>query len=290
MIIPHSAGPTFSISVSFSLIRALKYIAAGTVLTVAGAAIYFFASYRDLKAENEKLAAEVQKYAEVKARLNYYEAKTQSMEEKVRELERLDATLRDMLKDDPLFKSKLSQKSSGMRSELASRSGIDRKIALEQLEELEKKIDEQENSMKELMAAVTERSRRLAATPSLWPVKGKVTSRFGNRRSPFGTKLEFHDGIDIAAPYGSAVRATADGRVAFSGYKSGYGYTVEIKHGYGYTTTYCHLSRILVKAGENVKKGDVIGRVGSTGRSTGPHVHYMVKVNGYPVNPEEYLK
>ncbi|TYP57419.1 M23 family metallopeptidase [Thermosediminibacter litoriperuensis] len=291
MIIPHSEKSTFSISVPFSFIKAVKYIAAGTAVAVAGASIYFFVSYRELKARNEELAVKAGKYEAVQARLEYFEEKTKSMEEKVKKLEELDASLREMLKNDPELKAKLDQKISppSQPAGLASRSGIDRERALEQLEELDKKLEDQENSLEQLVAAVEARNKRLACTPSIWPLKGEVTSRFGYRRSPFGRSIEFHDGLDIAAPYGSPIKAAADGKVTFAGYMSGYGYTVEISHGYGIKTAYSHVSRILVKAGQQVKKGDIIARVGSSGRSTGPHLHYMVKVNGIPRNPEEYL-
>ncbi|MDN5332022.1 MAG: hypothetical protein PWP45_1247 [Tepidanaerobacteraceae bacterium] len=290
MIIPHSEKSTFSISISCSFIKALKYIAAGTAFSLAAVGIYFFASYRELKVKNEELSSKVQKYSEIQARLNYYEEKTKSMEQKIREMEVLDASLRQLLKDDPLLKDKLNRTSSrNLQPELASRSGVDRETALEKLEELEQELDERKTSMKELISAIEQRNKRLAATPSIWPVQGRITSRFGYRRSPFGKSTEFHDGIDIAAPYGSAVKATADGRVTFAGYRAGYGYTVEISHGYGCETAYSHLSKISVREGQYVNKGQTIGKVGSSGRSTGPHVHYMVKVNGSLVNPEKFL-
>ncbi|KXG76391.1 Murein DD-endopeptidase MepM [Fervidicola ferrireducens] len=290
MIIPHSEKSIYSISLSYSFLKALKYIAAASAFSLVAAGIYFFASYSELKAKNEELSSKVQRYAEVQARLNYYEEKTKSMEQKVKEMEMLDASLRQLLKDDPFLKDKLNKTSSrSLPSELASRSGVDREAALERLEDLELKLEERERSMKELISAIEQRILRLAATPSIWPVQGSITSHFGYRRSPFGKSMEFHDGIDIAAPYGSEVRAAADGRVIFSGYKSGYGYMVEINHGYGHVTAYGHLSKILVREGQYVKKGQTIGRVGSSGRSTGPHVHYMVKVNGSLVDPDEYL-
>lgn len=290
MIIPHSEKSVQSISISDSFLKALKYIAAASAFSLVAAGIYFFVSYSELKAKNEELSSKVQRYAEIQAKLNYYEEKTKIMEQKVKEIEMLDASLRQLLKGDPLLKEKFDKTSSrGLSSELASRSGVDREEALERLEDLELKLEEREKSMEELISALEQRISRIAATPSIWPVQGNITSHFGYRRSPFGKSVEFHDGVDIAAPYGSEVKAAADGQVIFSGYKSGYGYIVEIDHGYGHVTAYGHLSKILVRKGQYVKKGQSIGRVGSSGRSTGPHVHYMVKVNGSAVNPVEYL-
>lgn len=125
------------------------------------------------------------------------------------------------------------------------------------------------------------------ARPSIWPVVGVVTSRYGWRRR--GRYREFHAGIDIAAPTGTPIVATADGLVIFSGYVRGYGYVVIIYHGYGYTTLYAHMSGREVKTGERVVKGKVIGYVGRTGRTTGPHLHYEVLKYGIRQNPILYL-
>jgi len=127
-------------------------------------------------------------------------------------------------------------------------------------------------------------------TPSMRPlVGGWISSKFGFRQSPFSDKHEFHSGVDIAAQKGTAVMATANGTVTFSGYKGTYGKVVFINHGFGIMTRYGHLSRCHVKEGQKVKRGDVIGEVGSTGRSTGPHLHYEVRLNDIPVNGEKYM-
>ncbi len=123
----------------------------------------------------------------------------------------------------------------------------------------------------------------------MWPTRGWTSSRFGYRASPFTGKREFHKGIDISARMGSPVVATADGMVAFSGLDRGYGRTIVLKHGYGLKTRYAHLKRILVKKGQFVKRGEIIGLVGNSGRSTGSHLHYEVHLNGVPVNPMKYI-
>ena len=128
--------------------------------------------------------------------------------------------------------------------------------------------------------------------PSGWPVASRrVTSEFGHRRNPFtGQSLEFHSGIDIAAPAGAQVYATAYGVVSFAGWSSsGYGILVVIEHGFDYSTYYAHNSRVLVSEGDNVARGQVIALVGSTGRSTGPHSHYEVRLRDVPQNPRRYL-
>ncbi|CAN5746796.1 peptidoglycan DD-metalloendopeptidase family protein [soil metagenome] len=127
-------------------------------------------------------------------------------------------------------------------------------------------------------------------TPSAWPVVGKLESAFGGRRNPFGGgTYEFHTGQDIDAPWGAPVFAGATGKVSFIGWQNGYGQLVVLDHGGGLTTRYGHLSHIEVSQGATVRRGEFVGRVGSTGRSTGPHLHYEVRINDQPVNPLQYL-
>lgn len=130
---------------------------------------------------------------------------------------------------------------------------------------------------------------KLATTPTIWPIKGLITSGFGWRKSPLGDGNEFHPGIDIASTIGTPVVATADGQIVQSGWSGGYGNMVEIDHGNGITSIYGHNSQLVVTVGQTVKKGQVISYVGSTGESTGPHVHYEVRENGTAVDPWKYL-
>lgn len=147
----------------------------------------------------------------------------------------------------------------------------------------------QERTLEELAEVAKERSARWASTPSVWPVKGWVTSSFGPRISPFTGQRAIHDGLDIGASPNAPVYAPAGGHVAAAGFDAKMGNVVALDHGYGIETQYGHLSKILVKPGQRVKRGDVVGLVGSTGLSTGPHLHYMVKVSSRPVNPQRYI-
>lgn len=130
----------------------------------------------------------------------------------------------------------------------------------------------------------------LGIVPSLWPVVGQITGHFGERLDPFSGEGAFHAGLDIASHYGDEVRATADGDVTDVGQRAGYGRLVILDHGFGLTTWYGHLSGFNVQAGTHVKRGDVIGYEGDSGRSTGPHLHYEVRINNTPVNPWRYLR
>ena len=128
-----------------------------------------------------------------------------------------------------------------------------------------------------------------STVPSLWPVRGRITEGFGQRLDPFSGEGVFHSGVDISVPFGTRVEAPSDGIVVGAGVESGYGNQIVLDHGFGMTSKYCHLSKMFVVVGQEVKRGQVIGAVGMTGRTTGPHLHYEVIVNDTPVNPMKYL-
>ncbi|HSZ16370.1 MAG TPA: M23 family metallopeptidase [Terracidiphilus sp.] len=130
----------------------------------------------------------------------------------------------------------------------------------------------------------------LADAPSLWPLEGRVASSFGEREDPINGEGAFHSGIDIDAPYGTPVRAAGDGDVTGATMGSGYGREVLLDHGHGLTTLYGHLSAVAVLPGEHVTRGQIIGYVGQTGRATGPHLHYEVRVHNVAVNPHKFLR
>jgi murein DD-endopeptidase MepM/ murein hydrolase activator NlpD len=144
-------------------------------------------------------------------------------------------------------------------------------------------------SLEELVTGLEDKHDRLASSPAVWPAKGWLTSRFGMRVSPFTGRRQFHAGIDVAGAPGSPVIATARGRVVFAGPKGPMGQTVIIDHGHGVETHYGHNQELRVKRGQQVERGDVIANLGNTGRSTGPHLHYTVEVNGKAVNPLDYI-
>ena len=155
---------------------------------------------------------------------------------------------------------------------------------------LERHTARQLHTLARLEKAAGERVGLWAATPSIWPVKGPVSSRFGPRISPFTGKRAFHAGLDISGPRGKTVRAPAKGKVVEAAYDSKIGNFIRINHRYGVETIYGHLSKLLVRDGQEVKRGDVLGLIGSTGRySTGPHLHYQIAVNDKVVDPLQYI-
>jgi murein DD-endopeptidase MepM/ murein hydrolase activator NlpD len=130
----------------------------------------------------------------------------------------------------------------------------------------------------------------IGVVPALWPVVGEITGHFGERLDPFSGEGAFHSGIDIASHYGDEIRATADGVVEEADQRAGYGRLVVIDHGFGVSTWYGHLSGFKAELGMTVKRGDIIGYEGQSGRSTGPHLHYEVRIYNTPVNPWRYLR
>ncbi|MFZ3212886.1 MAG: M23 family metallopeptidase [Terriglobales bacterium] len=131
---------------------------------------------------------------------------------------------------------------------------------------------------------------RMASAPTMWPVEGPVTGSFGERIDPFNGEGAFHTGVDISTAYGQSVIAPADGVVVFAAENGGYGRLLILEHGHGITTRYGHLSGFAAAVGQTVRRGDVIGYVGRSGRSTGPHLHYEVRIQDVPVNPHKYLR
>ena len=131
---------------------------------------------------------------------------------------------------------------------------------------------------------------RANSAPNLWPVEGQVTGSFGERIDPFNGEGAFHSGVDIGSIYGQPVIAPADGEITFCDFMGGYGKTIMMDHGHGISTRYGHLSGYAVSQGQHVHRGDTIGYVGASGRSTGPHLHYEVRINDTPVNPYKYLR
>lgn len=172
----------------------------------------------------------------------------------------------------------------------ASRSFIDDASELRNILEYLRKINDSDDS---IINKLSESEKKLQTYienfPTLWPADGRISSPFGYRNDPIYSIEKKHEGIDIAAPHGADIRASANGKVIFSGTNGNYGKCIILNHNNGITTLYAHASSLLVKEGQTVKKGDIIAKVGSTGKSTGPHLHFEVRINGKPDDPTKYL-
>ena len=146
-----------------------------------------------------------------------------------------------------------------------------------------------ENNIHKLDQHILDKESYLASTPTLLPTKGWITSYFGQRMSPYSGRMKMHEGIDVGASYGTAIKAPADGIITYSGEKAGFGKFVQVDHGYGIETIYAHNQSLHVRNGQKVKRGNLLAAVGNTGHSTGPHLHYEVRVNGIAVDPLYFI-
>ena len=173
---------------------------------------------------------------------------------------------------------------------LSNRSNLTTKEFTQSISYLRKNANFSLENYRELKRYIANQCSLMASKPTNWPVRGWVTSYFGRRKSPFFEKTTFHHGIDIANEEGMSIKASADGIVTYSNWEGSYGKLIVVDHGYGFSTRYGHLQRFIVNVGQRVKTGQVIGFMGNTGRSTAPHLHFEVRVNGVPVDPLKYLK
>ncbi|HHX87110.1 MAG TPA: peptidoglycan DD-metalloendopeptidase family protein [Firmicutes bacterium] len=284
MIIPHSEEATYSLR--FPL-RAGQLVVVAMIIGLSMLMV-MFCSYRHILEE----AQEAQNLREESRRqhdkMNVCALETQQLLAQIEQVEHLTEKVADRI-GAPAVNESISEPNPRFYASRSGRGVLDR--AAGNINLLQQMIPEQADSLGHLNDQVEEYTRRLAATPSIWPTWGRITSGFGNRRSPFNRyATHFHQGVDIAASYGTPICATADGTVSTAAYLSGWGNLIIITHGYGYQTYYAHLSGFTVSSGERVTRGQVIGYMGRTGRSTGVHLHYEVHVNGVAVNPLSYMR
>jgi len=236
----------------------------------------YWKKHKELQTVQGKLAYQSQIYGE----------KLEELTKEVLALKEVERRLKEALNIKTLGDRKKKE-----RVAQGGEGGFENVAEEEALENLIAEVKLRHQAFKELERSLAQKLDRLRHTPSLWPVRGKVTSSYGWRKSPFCEgRLEFHTGVDISAKPGTPIRSPADGKVEKVWYDRALGLTIKIRHGYGIETLYGHLSKVLVREGEEVKRGQVIGLVGNTGsRSTGPHLHYEVRLRGRAVNPLHYL-
>lgn len=231
----------------------------------------------DLEEENKKKDMEL---ASLKLQNKQLQDKTIQVENKLMEIDELQRVLEKMAGID-------SPSKGGEASPDISLKDLDPEMEMDILAEvLEDKKLELEVFIEDLEAKFD----YLESVPDLMPTSGRLTSKFGNRKNPFGRGIQFHQGIDIANSKGTKIIASAKGTVTFSGRKGGYGKTIIIDHGYGYKTLYAHNSNLLVDVGDKVDKGQLIAEMGRTGRSTGNHLHFEIHKNDNPINPLDIIK
>ncbi|HRS88262.1 MAG TPA: M23 family metallopeptidase [Smithellaceae bacterium] len=293
MIIPRSSSTVKKITIPTYFARSLGlfFFVAFVVFLYF---IYDYASIKRDKAELQRLRVETKEQAR---QVKDLALKVDEFADRMEELRQFDKKIRILASYQTARDKKMPLGIGGaVSSDVRLKELLDsdnQKIVAEMrrnLSAMNEDANYREQSFNELLSFLREQKSILAATPSLWPVRGWVTSEFGMRESPFSSGVEFHNGIDIATRYGKEIIAPADGLVVEASNRAADGNYIKIDHGHGYATLYCHLSKFAVKEGMRVKRGDVIAYVGDTGRSTGSHLHYTVLVNNVSVNPRRYLK
>ncbi|WP_253715832.1 M23 family metallopeptidase [Bdellovibrio bacteriovorus] len=322
-VVSNQTGKTRKIVLSAAWVKAASFVAAIVLVIVAAGLVDYFGlllqamENKRLKAENAQLIKQFQVVESKVSALENSLERVKTFTTKLKLITNVDA-------DDRISKLTMGPKpSAGQPVEeyepMEAREGTDvleeqdevfsnKKPLNDQVGELanestdkdyaslvvriDKAVKEtqlKEQSVIDLWESLSERQSLLNATPNMKPAKGWITSRFGYRISPFSGKSALHAGLDIAAAPGSPVYAPADGVVVFASYDESYGKLISIDYGYGVTTRFAHLSQIYVQVGQRVNKWDVVGAVGNTGRSTGPHLHYEVRINGTPVDPINFI-
>lgn len=291
IFVPHSHGDikVFKLSADKSKLYIISILLL-IVIVITGLCI--FTSYTFNK--NRELAATLKNLTELNTEQKNILSKNTN---EIKDLKNKENTVNDKIKefselykemaDSYIGKNKVSR--SGDRNERTFIKDISKlKGILDSLDD-KTSASSESNAFSDLAKTEEKLEEYMTSIPTLWPAEGKISSYFGARKDPFESGEGFHEGIDIAAAYGEDILASADGVVVSAGWYGGYGKAVIIDHGNGITTLYGHTSSILVKEGRHVKKGDLIARIGSTGRSTGAHLHFEVLINGKAVNPLEYL-
>jgi murein DD-endopeptidase MepM/ murein hydrolase activator NlpD len=301
-LLVYSHGRTRSISFSFTTLVSVLAVACICLFTLG----MFVNSYLQTARENEELNYLYDVAGIQEMQIQHLQEHLKDMAERLRQAELVERETRSMLLEEGLIQEDASELSAMVASrqlvaETTSRSGRsisripprDMGVVLGSLRQaafdLNGEIASLEQRIDELRGKAEDAVSYSRARPSIWPAYGTITSVYGWRTHPITGRYHFHEGLDIGASYRTSIRATADGTVTFTGYQAGYGRSVRIRHGYGFETLYCHCSSVSVSTGQKVQRGDIIAYVGSSGSSTGPHLHYEVFKDGKRQDPMDYL-
>ncbi len=285
IVVPNASSRLHKVRIPVPVVYVLAAIGIVSFFVVVGLGFNYMrmafkvSDYNTLQAENAELKVEKQNL----------EVTTKKLSSKISSLETLSQKLTALIENDEVLKKQRGKNAVGGTKTNYPTSDFLRDISMADVEALKSRTAELENNLTLLEQKAAKRATRIRFTPNIWPLKGRLASHFGGRLDPFTGDTDVHLGLDIAGPFGSPVHAPADGVVIFAGRKSDYGNLVIIDHGNGITTRMGHLSLIRVKIARTVTKGEIVGNVGMTGRTTGPHLHYEVRVNDRPVNPRSYL-
>ena len=284
-IIPHHNGKVRSIRIPIKMIKVGVATLAATFVFVTGAFCYNSYNTAQLKHDKVELENLRQVNSMQQTQLSELAKKTATLQTEIEKMDQLEIELRQMTTTEGnTSRGNISRPNITSGGQGGLTPTVENLNAI--VDNLQVDFQQRKQNLEYLKNVLAEKQAQVAVTPSIWPASGDVISRFGWR---WGGS-DFHPGIDIANNIGTPIVATADGTVVESGWNSGgYGYLVKISHSNGIETLYAHNSDLVVSAGTVVKKGQVIAYMGNTGFSTGPHLHYEVRVNGTAVNPDKFL-
>ena len=285
LLVVHGDG---RLVVRLALSRWVILIALGVLLAAPIALAVIYGDYLQLRRERASLA-------QLTARVTEQQTLIESSQARMRELRAEIDSWRDLQARiwEPFGpedgKAKRGSAMGGPTGAARTGEGPDRGAIGDELERLTSLVKDEGENLRSLERFLVRATRVLAALPSRWPLRGPVNSGFGGRVSPWSSRSEFHSGLDIGAPIGTAVKSPAPGTVVFAGIHPEYGQTLIIDHGHETKSLYGHLSKLQATTNQKVQRGEVIALSGNTGRSSGPHLHYEIQVKGQSVNPTSYL-
>jgi murein DD-endopeptidase MepM/ murein hydrolase activator NlpD len=292
LIFGHKTSKTRHLKIRKKTVKISFYLIGFALLS----STFFFCDYIQVKKKAFELSRLRQETQNQRSQIQFFSARIEDLEKQLSKLKEFDKKIRIIAN---LERGQETTPSMGMGG--PSPSDIRDKLKKEKddaglvqqmksdVERLQSEAMSREDSLSELEKLLQVKREMLAHTPSVWPVQGWVTSGFGYRTNPFTGLTQMHEGLDISNRMGTPVIAPSNGIVSDVGNDNAVGKVILIFHGFGMTSRYGHLSKVLVKVGQRVKRGDKIAEVGMTGKTTGPHLHYEVKINGVPINPARYI-
>ncbi len=292
LIFGHKTSKTRHLKIQKKTVKISSYLIGFALLSTT----FFFCDYIQVKKKAFELSRLRQETQNQRSQIQFFSARIEDLEKQLSKLKEFDKKIRIIAN---LERGQETTASMGMGG--PSPSDIREKLKKEKddtgliqqmksdVERLQSEAMSREDSLSELEKLLQVKRKMLNHTPSIWPVQGWVTSGFGYRTNPFTGLTQMHEGLDISNRIGTPVIAPADGVVSDVGNDIAVGKVLVIFHGFGMTTRYGHLHKVFVRVGQRVKRGEKIAEVGMTGKTTGPHLHYEVKINGVAVNPTRYI-
>lgn len=292
LIFGHKTSKTRHLKIRKKTVKISFYLIGFALLSTT----FFFCDYIQVKKKAFELNRLRQETQNQRSQIQFFSARIEDLEKQLSKLKEFDKKIRIIAN---LEKGQETTPSMGMGG--PSPSDVRDKLKKEKdnaglvhqmksdVERLQSEAMSREDSLSELEKLLQVKREMLAHTPSVWPVQGWVTSGFGFRTNPFTGLAQMHEGLDISNRVGTPIVAPANGIISDVGNDIAVGKVVVIFHGFGITSRYGHLNKVFVKVGQRVKRGDKIAEVGMTGKTTGPHLHYEVKINGVSVNPVRYI-